>query len=131
VDLWALGVLCYEFLVGKPPFEAEGNHETYRRITKVDLQFPKHVSEGAQVFIRGVRLQCIIHVCSAMWLQQNVSGLSCLAFCVRSFDPSRQHLTPPIFPPPLQLLQHNPADRMRLDRVLEHSWIVEHAKVDE
>ena len=41
VDLWALGVLCYEFLVGKPPFEAEGNHETYRRITKVDLPRPR------------------------------------------------------------------------------------------
>ena len=58
VDLWALGVLCYEFLVGKPPFEAEGNHETYRRITKVDLQFPAHVTEGAQAFIRGVRWPC-------------------------------------------------------------------------
>ena len=37
VDLWSLGVLTYEFLVGKPPFEAESNNDTYRRITKVVL----------------------------------------------------------------------------------------------
>ena len=23
VDLWSVGVLCYEFLVGRPPFETE------------------------------------------------------------------------------------------------------------
>jgi len=51
VDLWSLGVLTYEFLVGKPPFEAENNNETYRRITKVDLKFPAHVSEGARDII--------------------------------------------------------------------------------
>jgi len=51
VDLWSLGVLCYEFLVGTPPFEAEGHKETYRRIAKVDLQFPPTVSRGAQQFI--------------------------------------------------------------------------------
>ncbi|XP_033125373.1 aurora kinase A-A-like [Anneissia japonica] len=51
VDLWSLGVLCYEFLVGKPPFEAEGNSETYRRITKVDYKFPDYVSEGAKDLI--------------------------------------------------------------------------------
>ena len=51
VDLWGLGVLCYEFLVGKPPFEAQKYSETYRRITSVDLHFPSFVSEGAQDFI--------------------------------------------------------------------------------
>jgi len=51
VDLWSLGVLCYEFLVGEPPFEAEGHKETYRRIAKVDLQFPPGVTLGAQKFI--------------------------------------------------------------------------------
>lgn len=51
VDLWSIGVLCYEFLVGNPPFEAEGHSETYRRIVKVDLKFPSHVSEGARDLI--------------------------------------------------------------------------------
>nr|ACI01432.1 serine/threonine protein kinase A [Euglena gracilis] len=27
-DIWCLGVLCFEFLVGKPPFEAEGQAAT-------------------------------------------------------------------------------------------------------
>ena len=55
VDIWSLGVLCYEFLVGNPPFEAQGHSETYRRILKVDLKFPHGVSEGAQDLIRKVR----------------------------------------------------------------------------
>ena len=44
--------MCYEFLVGLPPFEAAGNQETYRRILKIDLRFPEHVSEGARDLIR-------------------------------------------------------------------------------
>jgi len=71
VDLWSLGVLCYEFLVGKPPFEAEGNTATYRRISKVDLHFPSHVSDGAKdliskvfsstLFLRMLNIICVIH----------------------------------------------------------------------
>ena len=63
VDLWSLGVLCYEFLVGKPPFEAEGHSETYRRITKVDLRFPEYVSEGARDLISKVSDQFLIINC--------------------------------------------------------------------
>uniref|UniRef100_A0A8C4JAM6 non-specific serine/threonine protein kinase n=1 Tax=Dromaius novaehollandiae TaxID=8790 RepID=A0A8C4JAM6_DRONO len=35
VDLWCLGVLCYELLAGHPPFESASHADTYRRITKV------------------------------------------------------------------------------------------------
>jgi len=32
VDLWTLGVLCYEFLFGSPPFEEEEETRTHQRI---------------------------------------------------------------------------------------------------
>ena len=54
VDLWSLGVLCYELLVGKPPFETESNSETYRRITKVDIRYPSFVTPGARDLISSV-----------------------------------------------------------------------------
>ncbi|XP_067904239.1 aurora kinase C-like [Heterodontus francisci] len=51
VDLWSLGVLCYEFLVGRPPFEAADRQETFRRISKVDIRFPSFITEGAKDLI--------------------------------------------------------------------------------
>ncbi|KAI2656658.1 Aurora kinase B [Labeo rohita] len=42
------GSVC---LVGNPPFETASHTETYKRITKVDLQFPKVVSDGARDLI--------------------------------------------------------------------------------
>ncbi|CAG5979284.1 unnamed protein product [Menidia menidia] len=50
VDLWSLGVLCYEFLVGKPPFESKTHDETYRRISRVEYTYPAQtaISDGAK-----------------------------------------------------------------------------------
>ncbi|KAJ3298022.1 spindle assembly checkpoint kinase [Rhizoclosmatium sp. JEL0117] len=48
VDLWSLGVLCYEFLVGVPPFEDRSSYKaTYRRIAQVDLKIPEYLSKEA------------------------------------------------------------------------------------
>ncbi|XP_006881715.1 PREDICTED: aurora kinase A [Elephantulus edwardii] len=51
VDLWSLGVLCYEFLVGKPPFETNTYQETYNRISRVEFTYPDSVTMGARDLI--------------------------------------------------------------------------------
>ncbi|CDK27650.1 unnamed protein product [Kuraishia capsulata CBS 1993] len=58
VDVWALGVLLYEFLVGHPPFEAEEAKATYARIGKVDLRIPDFVSPEARDLIE--KLLCYL-----------------------------------------------------------------------
>jgi len=52
VDHWSLGILTYEFLVGKPPFESEDNGTTYRKIVQGVIHFPDKISEGARDLIR-------------------------------------------------------------------------------
>lgn len=51
VDLWSLGVLCYEFLVGSPPFEAPNTQMTYKKIIAVSYEFPHYISSGARDLI--------------------------------------------------------------------------------
>ncbi|CAG8000442.1 unnamed protein product, partial [Penicillium nalgiovense] len=51
VDIWALGVLMYEFLVGRAPFEDTPNM-THRRIAKGDMSIPSFVSPEATDLIK-------------------------------------------------------------------------------
>ena len=43
VDIWALGVIIYTLLYGKPPFETENIKETYGRIKNNVYEFPSNV----------------------------------------------------------------------------------------
>ena len=35
VDIWSIGILAFEFLTGKPPFESEGQEETFSKIKRL------------------------------------------------------------------------------------------------
>ena len=54
VDYWAIGVIVYTLLIGKPPFETEDVKETYKKITADNYDFPSNVfiSDEAKKFIR-------------------------------------------------------------------------------
>jgi aurora kinase, other len=53
VDLWSLGVLTYEFLVGEAPFE-DTPVMTHRRIARAEMTIPSFVSPEARDLIKKV-----------------------------------------------------------------------------
>jgi|Transcript_1937 aurora kinase len=79
VDVWSLGVLAFEFLCGVPPFEAEGHSETYKRILRVDLKFPAHVSQDARDMIGSLLVKeprdrlPLSKLLEHPWIQKNAS----------------------------------------------------------
>ena len=53
VDIWAIGVLAYECLTGKAPFECASTRETYDNILRGRVEIPRWVSSEAEDFILG------------------------------------------------------------------------------
>ena len=54
LDHWCIGVLCYELLVGRPPFESETSQETYKKIVAGICKYPDYVKEDARDLINKV-----------------------------------------------------------------------------
>jgi serine/threonine protein kinase len=48
LDMWCMGVLLFEFTVGKSPFGASSQEQTCRLILKLDLRFPSSINADAK-----------------------------------------------------------------------------------
>ena len=53
-DIWSLGVLCYEMLTGKSPFNADNMKELVKNVDKGNYFLPTNLSEEAISFINGM-----------------------------------------------------------------------------
>lgn len=67
VDHWCLGILCYEFLVGKPPFLSDSQQETYVKIKAINIQWPEQITSGAKDLISRVILAYVC--CNSLFKQ--------------------------------------------------------------
>ena len=64
VDLWGLGVLLYEMLHKKTPFDGETQMETIENILAFNIKFGRHISEECVKLILGLLNQDPAHRCS-------------------------------------------------------------------
>ncbi len=52
VDLWTLGILCYELCTGFPPFESSTNKRIYKKIKELKIAYPSYLSPTVIDFIK-------------------------------------------------------------------------------
>ena len=66
--------------MGTPPFEAQGHHETYKKISKVDIKWPSHVTADARDLIGKLLVKdpasrmSLGDVASHPWIKKHTAG---------------------------------------------------------
>ena len=54
IDVWSLGSICYEMLIGKPAFDAEDIDELIDKIEKGDYRVPNNLSREVVSFLNAM-----------------------------------------------------------------------------
>lgn len=66
VDAWAMGILAYELIVGRPPFEKQSRAATYEHIMYRKPDFPATMSPHAKDFVFSALTKVLLCVSSKL-----------------------------------------------------------------
>jgi photosystem II stability/assembly factor-like uncharacterized protein len=58
-DIWAVGVILYELLAGRPPFEGESSLELMRKVESGTLTPPGRIRRGIPPALEAICLKCL------------------------------------------------------------------------
>ncbi|CAL5382814.1 unnamed protein product [Camellia sinensis] len=111
VDNWTLGILCYEFLYGVPPFEAESQTDTFRR-------------SEMECNSSNINLICLEPFSSSVHIQQE--DMSEIMKVDLSF-PSTPQVSAEAKNLISRLLVKDSSKRLSLQKIMEHPWIMKNA----
>lgn len=103
VDHWCLGILCYEFLTGQPPFLSSSQQETYAKIKTISMQWPEQITPGAKDLISKVKLVPRIFI-YRMFIKKMLDRFDIYS----------------------QLIKRKSSERISLPAVKKHFWILQH-----
>jgi len=109
-DWWSFGVLCYEFLTGYAPFEAEDPMDVYNNILSEEPKFPMFFNGIARTFIEALLTRNPARRLGSL-------GLGALDILEHDFfaDISFQELELMSIPPPFVPTIDNPLDDSNFD----------------
>mmetsp|Transcript_43713 Transcript_43713/g.103212 ORF Transcript_43713/g.103212 Transcript_43713/m.103212 type:complete len:717 (-) Transcript_43713:107-2257(-) len=95
LDIWSAGVLLFEMMVGRPPFQSTNHAQLILKILNLELKFPAFVSEEAQDLVRRlVRKEKharmpLLHSLSHRWVARQLSEeerSECAASCGHTLE---------------------------------------------
>lgn len=126
LDMWTMGVLLFELIVGKSPFGSSSQELTCRKILKIDIQFPRDIDRDAEDLVRSL---CKMKPGDRLTAKQAMQHSFVMKYHVQRSDNTKQvsvevpHLQPSVELPRLmrqkQLLDGEKAEVLQAKTAME------------
>ena len=101
VDVWAIGIIIYTLLIGKPPFETKTVQITYTKIKKAEYEFPEdcQISKVAKNLIQKILViepknrPTLNEILSDDFFNQGIAIPKLMPTSTLAFTPSKNYIS--------------------------------------